>query len=53
MIVVDNVTQMVASAVVRLTNAHGVVGEEDIAVVACVMLESWCHMRGLQMMCVQ
>lgn len=53
LVVVDNVTQMVASAVVRLADAHGVVGEEDIAIIACVVLEYWCRTRSLQMMGVQ
>ena len=36
MIVVYDVAQMVASAVVGFADAHGVVGEVDIAVVALV-----------------
>lgn len=34
LVVVDDVAEVVAAAVVRLANAHGVVGEVDIAVVA-------------------
>ena len=35
MIVIDNVTEMVAATVVGFAHAHGVVREVDIAVVAC------------------
>lgn len=34
LIVVDDVAEVVASRVMRLAHAHGVVGEVDIAVVA-------------------
>lgn len=34
LVVVDDVAQMVATRVMRLAHAHGVVGEVDIAVVA-------------------
>lgn len=34
LIVVNNITQVVATAVVCFAHAHGVVGEVDIAVVA-------------------
>ena len=34
LIVVDNIAQMVTSAVVSFAHTHGVVGEVDIAVVA-------------------
>lgn len=35
LVVVDDVAQVVAAAVVRLADAHGVVRQVDIAVVAC------------------
>ena len=34
LIVVDNIAQVITSAVVSFAHAHGVVGEIDIAVVA-------------------
>lgn len=34
LVVVDDIAQVVATGVVRLADAHGVVGEVDIAVVA-------------------
>lgn len=34
LVVVDDIAQMVATGVVRLAHAHGVVGQVDIAVVA-------------------
>jgi hypothetical protein len=36
LIVVDDIAEVVAAAVVSFAHAHGVVGEVDIAVVACV-----------------
>ena len=38
MVVLDDITQMVSAAVVGFADAHGVVGEVDIAVVACLTL---------------
>lgn len=34
LVVVDDISQVVSAAVVRLADAHGVVGEVDIAIVA-------------------
>lgn len=35
LVVLDNVSEVIAPAVVRLPDAYGVVGEVDIAIVAC------------------
>lgn len=42
LVVLDNVAQVVAACVVRFADAHGIVGEVDIAVVA---EELW-HVSG-------
>ena len=34
LVVVDNISEVVAAAVVRFADTHGIVGEVDIAVVA-------------------
>lgn len=53
LVVVDNVSQMVSTAVVRLPHTHGVVREVDIAIVTCVEGQSRIKRRGKPGQCMR
>jgi hypothetical protein len=55
LVVVDDVAQVVATRVVRLADAHGIVGEVDIAVVAEELRHGCgrCRVVGIVALCIR